>query len=90
VGWIVIGVLAFAGGIFMLLMGKPGGRANGLVTRHSLIEQVYGFVIMLALVLGIGMLIKGAVNLFTSGSTTALISYEVAVKEQPLAPMLFT
>jgi hypothetical protein len=80
--------MAIAGGILMVWMGKPGGPAHGLATRNSMIEQLYVFIFVIGLVLGVGMLIVGAVNLFTSGNTTALISYEVAVKEQPLGSLV--
>ena len=61
--WIVLGVAAFAGGVLMLRVGRPGGRAHATFIRGGLLEQAYAFGCLLLLALGAGLVAKGLADI---------------------------
>ena len=63
VGLLGLGVMAIVVGVLMLWAGTPRGPVHKPLMKSTLREELYIFLVLILVMLGLGLLIQGAINL---------------------------
>ncbi len=62
-GLLGLGVLAVVVGVLMLWAGSPRGPVHNAIMKSTLREELYIMVVLIVTMIGLGLLIQGAINL---------------------------
>jgi hypothetical protein len=62
-GSLGFGVVAIVVGVLLLWAGSPRGPVHKPLMKSTLREELYIFLVLIVMMLGLGLLIQGAINL---------------------------